>query len=33
MVRSKKLQGALVEFTKRVHEILMNEFKTKKVDI
>jgi hypothetical protein len=33
MFRSKKIQSALIDFTKRVHEILENEFKTKKGDI
>jgi len=33
MFRSKKIQTALVEFTKRIQEILTNEFKTKKADI
>ena len=33
MFRSKKVQTALIEFTKRIQDILVHEFKTKKGDI
>jgi len=33
MFRSKKVQNALIEFTKRIQDILVHEFKTKKGEI